>query len=101
VDGFIESREHPQGQQWEFIRQWYLVAGQAGPKGKTKVFLETILVTINSKEFDRWVRQKLDTTLRPRPASGTHPMTTSASTPALDYLTLSKMLAITIGTNML
>jgi hypothetical protein len=101
VDGFIESSGHPHGQQWEFIRQWCLVAGQSGPNGKSKVFLETTPVTINSKEFDHWVGQKLDITLGLWPAGATHSKKTSTSTSALDYLTLSKMLVTTIVTNML
>jgi hypothetical protein len=53
VDGFSESSGHPNGQQWEFIWQWCLVARQAGPNGKSKVFFKTIPIAIDTKEFDR------------------------------------------------
>jgi hypothetical protein len=43
----------------------------------------------------------LDITLGPRQAGAPRALTLAATTPAVDYLTLSKMLATTIGTNML
>ncbi len=65
MDSFIETSGHPQGQKWECIRQWYLVVGQAGTSGKSRVFFDITPVTIDDEEFDHWVWQKLDITLGP------------------------------------
>jgi hypothetical protein len=66
------------------------------------VFLDTVPVTIDDDKFDRLVGTKLDITLGPRP-SGATPITTVAAggAQAMDYLDMSKMLATTIGANMM
>jgi hypothetical protein len=78
------------------------VACQAGNNGMSKVFLNTVPITIDDKEFDRWVGTKLDITLGPRP-SGASPtmMAAAVGTQAFDYLAMSKILATTIGANMM
>jgi hypothetical protein len=45
--------------------------------------------------------QRLDMTLGPRQVGSPRVSTSAVTTPAVDYLNLSKMLATTIGTNML
>jgi hypothetical protein len=102
VDKFIQNSGHPPGQQWECIRRWCLVACQTGTNGKSRVFLDTVPATIDDDEFDRWVGTKLDITLGPRP-SGATPITTAAAggAQAIDFLAMLKMLATTIGANMI
>ncbi len=53
VDNFIQTSGHSTGQQWECICKWCLVASQAGANEKSKVFLNTSLVTIGDKDFDQ------------------------------------------------
>ena len=53
---------------WDLIRNWCMVAGQAGNNTKSHVFLDINSVTIDDKEFDLWVGQKLDSNLGPHPA---------------------------------
>ncbi len=62
------------------------------------MFLDTVLVTVADDEFDQWVGTKLDITLGPWP-SGVTPIMTAAGggAQAMDYLAMSKMLAMTIG----
>jgi hypothetical protein len=48
-------------QEWEHVRNWCLVASQAGANGKSKVFLETSPVTIDEEDFDKWVANCLST----------------------------------------
>jgi hypothetical protein len=102
VEEFIQNSGHPLGQQWECIQCWCLVACQTGNNGKSRVFLDTVPVTIDDDKFDQWVGTKLDITLGPRP-SGATPITmvAAAGTQAIAYLAMSKMLATTIGANMM
>ncbi len=76
------------------------MASQTGTQqNKSKLNLETTSVTIDDKEFDRWMGNRLDVSLGPRPlvaASTPQPATTASNTSA-EYLALSKMFA----TNML
>jgi hypothetical protein len=66
------------------------------------VFLNTVPATIDDEEFDHWVGNKLDITLSPQPSGATPTlMAAAASTQVLDYLAMSKMLATTIGANMM
>jgi hypothetical protein len=53
VDGFLESSSQTPGHKWEGILHWCVVAGQVGPSGKSKVFLDTTPITIDNKDFDR------------------------------------------------
>jgi hypothetical protein len=53
---------------WDLIHNWCMVAGQAGNNNKSHVFLDIDSVTIDNKEFDLWVGQKLDSNLGPHPA---------------------------------
>jgi hypothetical protein len=73
-----------------------------GNNWRRKKFLNTIPITIDDKEFDHWVGNKLDIKLGPWP-SGTTPTLTvaAAGTQALDYLAMSMMLATSIGSNMM
>jgi hypothetical protein len=48
-------------QEWEHVRNWCLVASQAGTNGKNKVFLETSPDTIDGEDFDKWVANCLFT----------------------------------------
>jgi hypothetical protein len=70
--------------------------------GKSKVFLDTNPIIIVDDKFDRWGGTKLDITLGPWPSCG-NPTTTAggAGTQAINYLAMSKMLATTIGANMM
>jgi hypothetical protein len=78
------------------------VACQTGNNWRRKKFLDTVPITIDDKEFDRWVGNKLDITLGPWPLGATPTLTVAAAgTQALDYLTMSKMLATTIRSNMM
>jgi hypothetical protein len=102
VDNFIQNSRHPQGMQWECVQWWCLVACQAAKMEKSKVFLDSIPITIDDKEFDHWVGNKLDITLGPRPSGATSAITASAAgTQAMDYLAMSKIQATTIGANMM
>ncbi len=78
------------------------MACQTGNNGKSKVFLNTIPVTIDDDKFDRWVGIKLDITLSLGP-SGVTPtkMAALTGTQAFDYLAMLKMLATTMGANMM
>ena len=55
VDNFIGAKGHLGGPQWDCVQKWCLVASQAGTSGKSKVFLDTSSVTIDDKDFNRWV----------------------------------------------
>jgi hypothetical protein len=69
VDTIIEDKTligQGGAQAWDRMRRWCLVTGQAGTNGKSKVFLETTSVTIDNKNFDHWVSNKMDITLGPR-----------------------------------
>jgi hypothetical protein len=104
VDDFLQSSHHPPGNQWDCVCKWCLVACQAGTNGKSEVFLETTPVTIDDADFDRWVGNRLDVLLGPRPSMSTAPAAGAGATgnqQAMDYLALSKMLATSIGSNML
>ena len=72
------------------------------PMEKSKVFLDTNPVTIDDEDFNQWVGNCLGITLGPRPSTSAAP---AAGIPgnqqAMDYLALSKMLATTIGSNMM
>ncbi len=87
MDEFIQNSGHPLGQQWECIRRWCLVACQTGTNGKSRVFLDTVPITIDDDKFDRWVGTKLDNTLGPRP-SGATPITTAAAGAPRPLITL-------------
>jgi hypothetical protein len=67
VEDFIQSSRNPQGQQWQCIQRWCLVACQMGNNGRSKVFLDAIPVTNDDKEFDCWMGNKLDITLSLKP----------------------------------
>jgi hypothetical protein len=67
VDKIIASAITP-GTSWDLIRNWCMMAGRAGNNNKSHVFLDIDSVTIDDKEFDLWVGQKLDLNLGPRPA---------------------------------
>ncbi len=54
------------------VRKWCLVASQAGTSGKSKVFLNTSPITIDDEDFNRWVGNRLDIAMGPRPAGGGH-----------------------------
>jgi hypothetical protein len=100
VDEFIQNGGHPPGQQWECIQCWCLVACQIGTIGKSRVFLDTVPITIDDDKFDRWVGTKLNITLGPRPSGATSiTMAAAGGAQAMDYLAMSKMLAMTIGAN--
>ncbi len=103
VDNFIESDGHRGGPQWDGIRKWCMVACQTGTNGKSKVFINTSPVTIDDEDFDRWVGNKLDAMLGPRPTAVATRGTQGAPGPqqGMDYVALSKMLATTIGANMM
>ncbi len=104
VDEFRQSSNHPPGNQWECVQKWCLVACQAGNNGKSKVFLDATPFTIDDADFDRWVENRLGVSLGPRPSISTAPAPVAGAAgnqQAMDYLSLSKMLATTIGANML
>ncbi len=110
INDFISSGGHPGGQQWDCVKRWCLLASQAGTNGKSKVFLDTSPVTINDEEFDRWVGNRLDVSMGPHTPAAHTGGTAGGSAPvggagggqqALDYLALSKLLATTIGANMM
>ncbi len=78
------------------------MASQAGTNGKSRVFLDTSPVTIDDEEFDKWVTDSLDITFSPRPPGSNMSTAGAAGTQqAMDYLALAKILATTIGTNMI
>jgi hypothetical protein len=110
IDDFITANGHPGGPQWDCVKKWCIVASQTGANGRSKVFLDTSLETINNEEFHRWVGNRLDVAMGPRPTTGTtrDAMGRNAAgggevggQQALDYLTLSKLLTTTIGANMM
>ncbi len=101
IDEFIQDNGEP-GQQWEYVRKWCLVAGQANANGKSKVWLDTTPVTVDDEDFDRWVGTRLDIAFGPRPPTAAGPSAGVTSIqPAMDFLKFSQMLSTTIGTNML
>jgi hypothetical protein len=103
IDGYLQEGGTPAEQKWEHVRNWCLVASQAGANGKGKVFLETSPVTIDEEDFDKWVANPLDITLGPRPLMtniGT-PGTPVGTQQGMDYLALLRMLATTMGTTMM
>ncbi len=72
------------------------------PTEKAKVFLNTNPVTIDDMDFDRWVENRLDMTFGPRPSTSVGPAAgITGNQQAMDYLALSKMIATTIGSNMM
>jgi hypothetical protein len=85
---------------WDLIRNWCMVAGQAGNNNKSHIFLDINSVTIDNKEFDLWVGQKLDSNLGPRPAIAS---ASQQGTPnqAADYVNFSQILATTVGSSVL
>jgi hypothetical protein len=102
VNDYLQSGSQPEELEWECIRKWCLVASQAGTNGKSRVFLDTSPVTIDNEEFDKWVTNCLDITFGPcPPGSNTSTGGAAGTQQAMDYLTLAKMLATTIGTNMM
>jgi hypothetical protein len=101
IDEFIQDSGDT-GQQWEYVRKWCLVAGQANTNGKSKVWLDTTPVTVDDEDFDRWVGTRLDIAFGPRPPTAAGPSAgVTSNQPAMDFLKLSQMLSTTIGTNML
>jgi hypothetical protein len=110
VNNFIGANGHPGGLQWDCVQKWCLVASQAGTSGKSKVFLDTSPVTIDNKDFDRWVGNRLDIAMGPRPAGGgTGGVAGGAGVAGvaggnqqtMENLALSKIFSTTIGTNMM
>ncbi len=77
------------------------MAGQSGASRKSKVFLETSLVTINDNDFDCWIGYCLDISLGPHPGGSPQVMARPAANVVMDYSALLKMLAMTIGTRMM
>ncbi len=61
IDGYLQEGRAPAEQEWEHVRNWCLVASQAGANGRSKVFLETSPVTIDKEDFDKWVANCLST----------------------------------------
>ena len=101
INDFILQSGEP-GDHWEYVRKWFLVAGQANANGKSKLFLDTTPVTVNDEDFDRWVGTCLDIAFGPRPATSAAPAAGMiGNQPAMDFLALSKMLSTTIGANMM
>ncbi len=102
VDNYLQSGSQPEEPEWECIKNWCLVASQAGTNGKSRVFLDASPVTIDGKEFDKWVTNCLDITFGPRPQGRNTSTAGAAGTQqVMDYLALAKMLATTIGTKMM
>jgi hypothetical protein len=102
INKFVQSSRNPTGQQWECVCKWCLVVSQAGANGKSKVRLDTSPITIDNKFFDQWVGNQLDISVEPHPLVSTVVLTGRAGNEqAIDYLALSKMLATTIGSNMI
>jgi len=101
IDDFVQQSGEP-GHQWEYARKWCLVAGQSNANGKSKVFLDTIPVTVDDEDFDRWVGTRLDIAFGPRPSTSAGPAAgMTGKQPAMDFLALSQMLSTIIGTNMM
>jgi hypothetical protein len=101
INNFVQESGAP-GHHWDYIRKWCLVAGQANANGKSKVFLDTNPVTIDDMDFNRWVENRLDMTFGPRPSTSAGPAAgITGNQQAMDYLALSKMIATTIGSNMI
>jgi hypothetical protein len=67
IDGYLQEGRAPAEQEWEHVRNWCLVASQAGANGKSKVFLETSPVTIDKEDFDKWVANCLSTIQKATP----------------------------------
>jgi hypothetical protein len=51
INDFVQQSREP-GHHWEHVRKWCLVAGQANANGKSKVCLDTTLVTVDDEDFD-------------------------------------------------
>jgi hypothetical protein len=102
VDSITASADTLDGAQWDLIRNWCMVAGQAGNNNKSHVFLDIDSVTIDDEEFDLWVGKKLDSNLGPRPttASATQVGTTNNSQTTY-YIHLLQILTTTVGSSML
>jgi len=101
TDDFVQDSREP-GQHWEYVRKWCLVAGQANASGKSKVCLDTTPVTVDDEDFDRWVGTRLDIAFGSRPLTSAGPLAgLTSNQPTMDFLKLSQMLSMTIGTNML
>jgi len=101
IDDFVQDSGE-KGPHWQYVRKWCLVAGQANANGKSKVFLDTTPVTVDDEDFDRWVGIRLDIAFGPRPSTSLGPSAgLTSNQPAVDFLKLSQMLPMTIGTNML
>ena len=100
IDEYLPNDAYTATLDWGLLRKWCLVASQSGTQqNKSKLNLDTTPVTIDDEEFDRWMGNRLNVSLGPRPlvaASAPQPATTASNT-AAEYLALSKMLA----TNML
>jgi len=101
IDDFVQE-SGKQGQHWEYVRRWCLLAGQAHANGRSKVCLDTTPVTVDDEDFDRWVGTLLDIAFGPRPPTAAGPSAgVTSNQPAMDFLKLSQMLSTTIETNML
>jgi hypothetical protein len=61
IDSYLQEGRAPAEQEGEHVRNWCLVASQAGANGKSKVFLETSPVTIDEEDFNKWVVNRLST----------------------------------------
>ena len=100
IDEFLLTDGSTEALDWELLRRWCLVASQTGTQqNKSKLNLDITPVTIDDEDFDRWMGNRLDGSLGPRPmvaASASQPANMATNT-AAEYLALSKMLA----TNML
>jgi hypothetical protein len=103
VDRIIEDKTligQGGAQAWDLVCRWCLVAGQAGTNGKSKVFLKTTSVMINDENFDHWVSNKLDITLGPR-QQGCPMAYAAVAANQTNMVEMSRLLATTIGTNMM
>ncbi len=67
IDNYLQEGRAPAEQEWEHVRNWCLVASQAGTNGKSKVFLETSPVTIDKEDFDKWMANCLSTIRKATP----------------------------------
>jgi hypothetical protein len=98
IDEFLSTDDSAAALDWELLRRWCLVASQTGTQpNKSKLNLDTTPVTIDDDDFDRWMGNRLDVSLGPRPmvaASASQPANTATNI-AAEYLALSKMLAQT------
>jgi hypothetical protein len=61
INGYLQEGGAPAEQEGEHVRNWCLVASQAGANGKSKVFLKTSPVTIDEEDFNKWVANRLST----------------------------------------